>query len=84
MTVAMIMEAVAVLGWQRGETVEITNRGRPIARIVPIAADPAAALAAAGVIVPSTVVGQIPLPTVPLVGPPAEDLVSGLRDEERW
>jgi prevent-host-death family protein len=69
---------------ERGETVEITNRGRPIARIVPVAVDPAAALIATGVIIPSTVDGPVPMPTVPGAGPAAEDLVSGLRDEERW
>jgi prevent-host-death family protein len=69
---------------ERGETVEITNRGRPIARIVPVTADPVAALIATGAIVPSSVVGPIPLPTVPAVGPDAGELISGLRDEERW
>jgi prevent-host-death family protein len=69
---------------ERGESVEITNRGRPIARIVPVATDPAATLIATGVIVPSTVDGPIQMPGVPAVGPSAEDLISGLRDEDRW
>ena len=70
---------------ERGETVEITNRGRPIARLVPVATDVMADLVASGVVVPPTITGPIPMPTVPAdPGPEAGDLVSALRDEERW
>ena len=71
---------------ERGEAVEITNRGRPIARLVPISPDPFGDLIAAGVIVPPTVTGPIPLPVVPAEPgqPEGGDLVSRLRDEERW
>jgi prevent-host-death family protein len=37
---------------ERGEVVEITNRGRPVARIVPVATDTMADLVADGVALP--------------------------------
>jgi len=40
---------------ERGETVEITNRGRPIARIVPVTADTMAAAERLGVVEIATV-----------------------------
>jgi prevent-host-death family protein len=70
---------------ERGEAVEITNRGRAIARIVPIVADPLAELVASGAAVPPTVTSPFPMPAVPAVeGSEAGELLSGLRDEERW
>lgn len=64
---------------------EITNRGRPIARIVPIGDDSLADLIAAGVVLPPTIPGPIPMPTAPAEdGSEAGDLLSTLRDEERW
>jgi prevent-host-death family protein len=70
---------------ERGEVVEITNRGRPVARIVPVTTDTMADLVADGVALPPTVTGPIPMPAVE--GEPGSEagaLVSGLRDEERW
>ena len=70
---------------EHGETVEITNRGRPIARIVPVAPDSMADLVASGMVLPPMITGPIPMPTVP--APPrsdAGDLLSSMRDEERW
>lgn len=70
---------------EHGEIVEITNRGRPVARIVPIAADTMADLVASGMVIPPTITGPIPMPTVPAVpGTEAGELISALRDEERW
>jgi prevent-host-death family protein len=70
---------------ERGETVEITNRGRPIARIVPVVGDELADLVAAGVVVPPTISGPFQLPTVAATaGSEAGALVSSLRDEESW
>jgi prevent-host-death family protein len=70
---------------ERGETVEITNRGRAVARIVPVAADTMADLISAGIVVPPTVTGPFTIPTVPAApGPDAGEFVSLLRDEERW
>ena len=69
---------------ERGETVEITNRGRPVARIVPVGSDTLADLITAGVVVPPTITGPIPMPTVPApAGENAGELLSSLRDEER-
>jgi prevent-host-death family protein len=70
---------------ERGQVVEITNRGRPIARIVPVTDDPLADLIASGTVVPPTVAGLIPMPVVPAdPGQEAGELISQLRDEERW
>jgi prevent-host-death family protein len=70
---------------EHGEIVEVTNRGRPVARIVPITADTMADLVASGTVIPPTVAGPVPMPGVPAVpGPEAGELTSALRDEERW
>jgi prevent-host-death family protein len=70
---------------ERGEVVEITSRGRPVARIVPVTTDTMADLVADGIALPPTVTGPIPMPTVEAEpGSEAGALVSGLRDEERW
>jgi prevent-host-death family protein len=71
---------------RRGEVVEVTSRGRPVARIIPIAAsDAAARLVADGVALPPTITGLVPMPAIPAApGPEAGELVSRLRDEERW
>jgi prevent-host-death family protein len=70
---------------EQGEIIEITNRGNPIARIVPITADPMAELVAAGLVLPPSLAGPIPVP--PEAAEPGADagqLISALRDEERW
>jgi prevent-host-death family protein len=70
---------------ERGEVIEVTNRGRPVARIVPVSADEMADLVAAGTAVPPTLTGPVPLPTVAAEpGADAGALVSAMRDEERW
>ena len=70
---------------EQGAVVEITNRGRPIARIVPVGADPLAELVAAGTVVPPIVTGPIPMPQVAAQSDAESGaLLSGLRDEERW
>jgi prevent-host-death family protein len=50
---------------EAGEVVEITNRGRPVARIVPIITDSMADLVAAGMVRPPTITGPILMPTTP-------------------
>ena len=71
---------------ENGETLEITNRGKPIARIVPVGSHGELDdLVAAGRIIPATTKGPWAMPT--LKAPPGADaaeLVSQLRDEERW
>lgn len=70
-----------------GETIEITDRGHPVARLVPIGDDlPALArLVTSGRATAPTSGGPVPLP--PLLGDPSIDSASELaamRDEERW
>jgi prevent-host-death family protein len=70
---------------ERGEVVEITNRGRPIARLVPVGDDSLAHLVAQGVVLPATITGPVPLPDVAAdPGSDAGELMTTLRDEERW
>jgi prevent-host-death family protein len=49
---------------EHGEVVEITDRGRPIARIVPISTDPLADLTADGTVTPPTVFAPFTMPSV--------------------
>jgi prevent-host-death family protein len=70
-----------------GETVEITDRGHPIARLVPVGGDRStlARLVAAGRAVAPTGGGPVPLP--PKLGEDDVDVAATLadmRDEERW
>lgn len=70
-----------------GETVEITDRGHPIARLVPVGDDRSALakLVAAGRAVAPTGAGPVPMP--PKLGDEGVDVASALadmRDEERW
>lgn len=71
---------------ENGETVEITSRGKPIARIVPITDHGELDdLVAAGRAIPATIRGPFTMPT--LKAPPGADageLIRQLRDEERW
>jgi prevent-host-death family protein len=70
---------------EQGETVEITNRGRPIARIVPVGVDPLDELVNTGAITPPTISLPFTMPTgMPVAGQEAGELISDLRDEERW
>lgn len=70
---------------ERGEVVEVTNRGRSVARIAPLMPDPMAGLVADNVAIPPTITGPIPMPQVAAEpGSEAGALVSALRDEERW
>ena len=71
-----------------GESLEITSRGRPIARLVPITGsgpDDLDDLIAAGRVIPATITAPFVLPegTVDAEAD-AGALLSALRDEERW
>ena len=73
---------------ERGESLEITSRGRPIARLVP-ATPPGLEelddLIAAGRVVPATIGAPFELPDQPVDdAADAGELLSALRDEERW
>lgn len=70
-----------------GETIEITDRGRPVARLVPVDDERPmlARLVAAGRAVVPTGGGPVPLP--PKLGDDDVETAAALaamRDEERW
>ncbi|WP_261564517.1 type II toxin-antitoxin system Phd/YefM family antitoxin [Frankia gtarii] len=71
---------------RRGETIEVTDRGRPVARLVPVIRGTAALdqLVAEGRAIPPAADGPLPMP--PLPGAPsvnATDELTAMRDEER-
>lgn len=71
---------------ERGETIEVTDRGRPVARIVPVPpTDTFEALVAAGRISPAK--GHLrdlppPLPRIPGI-PSASEELARMREHER-
>lgn len=73
---------------ERGETLEVTVSGRPVARLVPIDGGHSLLdqLVAEGKAVPPTATtGPVPMP--PQLGDPAIDVAAELaasREEERW
>jgi prevent-host-death family protein len=71
---------------EAGESLEITNRGKPIARIVPAGVpDELSDLVAAGRLIPASHRGPFTMPTVKAPpGADAGELIRGLRDEERF
>lgn len=67
-----------------GEEIELTDHGELIARIVPAAAGPLAALVSAGKVIPA-IQGAAPRATVLGVDQPdAGALLEQLRDQERY
>lgn len=75
---------------EQGQTVEITNRGRLVARLVP-AQEPESALErliAAGVIMPAEEPGNLldiePAPPVAPGQPAASEILRQMREEERY
>jgi prevent-host-death family protein len=73
---------------ERGESLEITSRGRLIARLVPAMSsrlDELADLIAEGRAIPATISAPFEVPEGPVGdGPEAGELLSALRDDERW
>jgi prevent-host-death family protein len=72
---------------EHGETLEVTVRGRPVARLIPIEGGHSLLdrLVAEGKAVPPTATG--PVPTPPRLGDPAINVAEELaasREEERW
>ncbi len=73
---------------KNGETVEITERGRPVARVVPLTpqAETLGSLVRSGrALAPSAGGGPIPMP--PVIGDPAHSAaeeVAAARERERW
>lgn len=70
---------------EQGATVEITNRGKPIARIVPIYQGELADLVAQGRVIPATNRGPFEMPPGPVdeTNSVSAALIA-MREEERW
>jgi prevent-host-death family protein len=69
-----------------GETIEVTDRGRPVARLVPVGQPSWQDLIDAGKVIPAEDPGDIldlqPIPAGD--GPTLSEILQQLRDEERW
>ena len=69
-----------------GESIEVTDRGRPVARLVPVTGDPWADLVASGQVSPPTLDEDL-LDVVPADLPPGSptgsDVLAAMRAEER-
>ncbi len=70
-----------------GETIEVTDRGVPVALLVPVSADPYAHLVATGEVVPADSPGgwrgRVPVPARDGTPGPSELLARMREDEER-
>lgn len=74
--------AAVVADAAAGETVIITDRGRPVAQLAPIAASPLQRLIAAGAArPPRRDIRQLPLP---VASPPLSGELTAMRDAERY
>lgn len=70
---------------KRGESIEITERGVVIARIVPAEASPAARLIATGRLRMPTIVGPLPRPRGPVrTTHESGEVLNELRGDERY
>ncbi|HTT54236.1 MAG TPA: type II toxin-antitoxin system prevent-host-death family antitoxin [Streptosporangiaceae bacterium] len=75
---------------EKGQTVDITNRGRLVARLVPAREpeSPLERLYAAGILEPAEEPGNLldiePAPPVPPGRPTASEILQQMRDEERY
>lgn len=70
---------------QSGQTVEITSRGKAIARIVPVYDGPLADLVAAGRVIPATNHAPFTMPPGPIDETrSASAALIAMREEERW
>ena len=75
---------------EKGQTVDITNRGRLVARLVPAKEpeSPLERLIAAGIIEPAEDPGNLldmdPLPPLPPGKPTATEILLQMREEERY
>ena len=75
---------------EKGQTVDITNRGRLVARLVPVrdAESPLERLVAAGILRPAEDPGSLldiePAPPLPEGRPAASEILLQMRAEERY
>jgi len=80
---ALKQNASAVVAEARaGETITITDRGRPVAQMTPIPASPLAALLDQGRARPPR--NDITTLAAPEPGPPLTDELTAMRDDERY
>lgn len=66
-----------------GESLEVTDRGRPVARLVPVHDDAWLGLVASGLVSPPTVEGDVLDEKPDDFGIDASDVLAAMRDEER-
>lgn len=70
---------------EAGEPVEITNRGKSIARLVPVRSNNELDdFIAAGRVTPATVHGPFPMPSVKAENNAVSEALIAMREEERW
>lgn len=70
---------------KRGEQVDITERGRVIAKIVPAQSNPLSDMISSGKLRPATITGPAPRPGGPVkTDSEAGQLLRELRDSERY
>ena len=70
-----------------GETIEVTDRGRPVARLVPVGEETWQDLIDAGVVIPPAHPGRDITEIEPLPagdGPTLSEILRRMRDDDRW
>jgi prevent-host-death family protein len=70
-----------------GETIEVTDRGRPVARLVPVREETWQDLIDAGVVIPPAHPGRDITDIEPVdidLEVPLSEVLRRMRDEERW
>ena len=68
---------------EAGETVEITDRGRPVALLTPVPVDPLEEMRRRGELIPATDHSDFPMPTLTWEGEPPSQVLARLREHER-
>lgn len=66
-----------------GESLVVTSRGAPVARILPVEDNELSDLIAAGWVTPATLGGPIPMPTFVVKGNAVSAALHQMREEER-
>lgn len=70
-----------------GETLEVTDRGRSVARLTPMpdTSDPWEQMIADGRVTPPTKPGRLEdIEPLDLPGPPLSEVLAAMREDERW
>jgi prevent-host-death family protein len=69
----------------RGETIEVTDRGRPVALLTPVPVDSWEQMIAEGRVHPAEEPGGLlDVKPLPPVDPPLSEVLTRLREDERW